>query len=358
VKHRLLVTAISLIAALGAAEIAARVLVARGVLVYRPFRVTQNPAFWSYRNPAFGVWHAPNATFHHVTSCFDATYRTNSAGARDRERAVHAPLPRDVVLGDSFIEGWGMRDGERLTDRLEASTGREYLNFATGGGFGTVQELVLYRTLASRYDHSGVLLFVLPANDFADNDPKMSPPRTFRPYLRHGDAGAEIYYTVKFEDRDMDVLPRRTIALNTISNASYLLDVARQLRAGSILRASSGASKPPEASYDAATEADIAMMSDAISELARAAGSRPVGVFVIPLETDLEKYGDAAVEPPLIRTLRERLRSNATVHVRDLRPAYLSYMRQHGVRASAFYLPCDFHWSALGNAVAADAVQP
>src|SRR6185312_2552706 len=64
-KYRLLTLALSVLAALGVAEIAARVLVARGVLVYRPLRVTQNPAFWSYRNPAFGVWHEPHATFHH-----------------------------------------------------------------------------------------------------------------------------------------------------------------------------------------------------------------------------------------------------------------------------------------------------
>ena len=66
----------------------------------------------------------------HQKRCFKATYSTNSVGARDVERSPAAARPRAVVLGDSFLEGWGLPAAERLSNLLEESTGVEHLNFA------------------------------------------------------------------------------------------------------------------------------------------------------------------------------------------------------------------------------------
>jgi hypothetical protein len=90
------------------------------------YRVNYN-MFWADINPAFGVWHRPNGHFFHQMGCFSVEYTTNSYGARDVERSLHSSEPRTVMLGDSFIEGFGLPDQERLSNILERDTGREHL---------------------------------------------------------------------------------------------------------------------------------------------------------------------------------------------------------------------------------------
>jgi lysophospholipase L1-like esterase len=219
----------ALVMSLVAVETTARVLVARPGRSMKIYRTTRSPVFWADVDPNFGVWHPANATFHHVGQCFDVTYRTNSYGARDAERARVAPQRRrHVVLGDSFVEGYGVAEGERLTDRLNGATRDEFLNFGTSGGFGTVQELVLYRSLASAFAHADVLVFALPANDFSDNDPKYWPSSRYRPYLRRTATGLETYYTVPFESRDRDRLSVGQVLWNGVSNYSGAVNLARQ----------------------------------------------------------------------------------------------------------------------------------
>src|SRR5882724_6661269 len=72
-------------------------------------------SFWADTNPTFGVWHRPSGHFYHQGGCFNVQYTTNSYGARDVERSLHSTGLRTVVLGDSFIEGVGMADKDRLT---------------------------------------------------------------------------------------------------------------------------------------------------------------------------------------------------------------------------------------------------
>ena len=142
-------------------------------------------SFWADINPDFGVWHRPNGHFFHQGGCFNVQYTTNSYGARDVERSLHSTQPRTVVLGDSFVEGLGVADQYRLTNILEKETGREYLNFGTGGDFGPLQYALLYKTLAAKFDHNLVLVGVLPDNDFRDMDPawgKTHHQGRYRPY--------------------------------------------------------------------------------------------------------------------------------------------------------------------------------
>ena len=116
----------------------------------------------------FGVWHRPNGHYIHKGGCYNVEYVTNSYGARDVERTMRPSLPRAVVLGDSFIEGMAVPAEDRLTNLLEKDTGREHLNFGTGGDFGPLQYSLLYKTMAADFDHDLVIVGVLPDNDFHD----------------------------------------------------------------------------------------------------------------------------------------------------------------------------------------------
>ena len=149
-----------------------------------------------------GIWRYPNTTLLQQEKCLDAKLESNSEGARDRERQKPSMAPRRfVVLGDSFIEGYGINAEDRVTNLLEERTGVEFLNFATSGGFGTIQEWLLYESRVLQYDHTDVVLFILPGNDFEDNDPDEFASSVYRPFLRPKGAGYEVYYKVAWERR-------------------------------------------------------------------------------------------------------------------------------------------------------------
>jgi len=334
-----------------AVEALSRLLVSHGSRSYHQYRVTPYPTFWADINPASGMWHPANATFHHAEQCWDVTYHTNSYGARDAERSRRSSgRPRHIVLGDSFIEGYGLPDGDRLTNRLNASTDQEFLNFGEGE-FGTVQELMLYRSLASSFEHSDVVLFVLPDNDFMDNDPKYYPRSRYRPYLRRTDAGDQIYYPVKFEDRDRHTLSVWMRAWNWLNNHVYLLNLTRQ----AVEHRLRDYVPRIYTSYEGHSKEELDTMADAIRGLAAAAHPRPVYVFMIPLQVDLDGYLEGK-RFALPDRLRAALHDTEHVRLIDLLPAFLEYVADHHVPTSAFYLNCDAHWGALGNAVAAQAV--
>ena len=127
--------------------------------------------FWADSNPFFGVWHDPNSSFKHVSPDYNLTYHANSLGMRDKERALKSHgKKRVVVLGDSFIEGWGVASEDRLSDRLERMTRLEHLNFGTSGSFGPTQYLMLYTHLAKSFEHDALIIAILPDNDFLDDD--------------------------------------------------------------------------------------------------------------------------------------------------------------------------------------------
>jgi hypothetical protein len=113
---RLVVAIAGILLALIALEGLSRLLVWRGSRAHRAYRVTAMPTFWADLNRYFGVWHRPHARFRHAEACWDVTYQANSYGARHVERPTRSSAHRrHVVLGDSFIEGYAIPDGERLT---------------------------------------------------------------------------------------------------------------------------------------------------------------------------------------------------------------------------------------------------
>ena len=75
-----------------------------------------------------------------------------------------------MLLGDSFAEGYGVSYEDTSQFLLEKKINRRILNFGAAGNFGTLQELILYQGYRQTYPHSAVFVYVLPANDFTDND--------------------------------------------------------------------------------------------------------------------------------------------------------------------------------------------
>lgn len=307
--------------------------------------------FWVDINQDFGIWHRPESSYRHKKRCFDIIYYANSYGARDRERSKASEgKERVVVLGDSFVEGYGVESESRLTDLLELHTGLEHLNFGTAGNFGPTQYSLLYKTLARRFEHERVLIGFLPENDFMDDDYEFGHKAyatQYRPYLsgEHPDYQL-IYFVEKLEDSGRrsatDVWNVANLIRFYLSEYTYTYNVIQYI---------SGILSYKGESYSGYFDYKPKQLRKAqysLLQIKREAGGKPVTIVSIPVRADLERYGKEG-EAPLSREMAVFSRENGFQFI-DLLPL----MYKHSKDTRDYYLRCDGHWSPYGHEVAAE----
>jgi len=304
--------------------------------------------FWADINPAFGVWHRPNGHFIHKSGCYSVAYDTNSYGARDVERTLHSSAPRTIVLGDSMIEGIGQPADKRLTNILEKDTGQEFLNFGTGGNFGPLQYALLYKTMASKFDHNLVLVGVVPDNDFHDMDFAYWKAHgwngQYRPYYADD---LSVFYDVHFDPNAGEGLWDHIEAILRAYLASYHVGLFVDSRL--YWRKLS-----PYSGYHDYNKVDIARLEKALDDIKATAdqhGAR-MAVFLIPHAIDFQrvhKTGTNALAPVI-----ELWGQQQGVPVKDLLP------EMDAMSGGDFlsYSLCDGHWSVRGGTVAAKILEP
>ena len=316
------------------------------------YSLSQARPFWADVNADWGVWHVPNSSFRHLKSCFDVSYASNSHGMRDRELEKTGDSARTVVLGDSFVEGWGVAYGERFTERLEEATGREHLNFGTSGDFGSTQAFVLYERFGSGFSHDAVLWAILPANDFRDDRPserRLREGARWRPYL----VGAAPDFTLSY--------PAGAFAPKT-SWGKFLENIPREffvsVRAWfyfeKLIEAQN--TEPPSREsrqlrsmyWDYKPEG-VARLAVAAQRIRQAAGDRPIKIVSIPRPNDMERTKSEGAAPPLRAALRD-LAARIDAEYLDLMEPFAA------ADWSGYYLSCDGHWTAAGHQAAAKAI--
>lgn len=324
--------------------------------------VNVNSKFWTFSDEHFGVWHHPSSTYLHKKACFTAQYASNAFGMRDKERTKDADQPRVVILGDSFIEGWGNSSEDRLSNLLEASTGKEVLNFGTSGGFGTIQEWLQYKHMVKQFRHDVVLLGILPRNDFEDNSLEFyytQDTDDYRPYLVGDYPDYKLFYPVKKLPQPTKAQALAKSFKLSLLEWSCLYRVAIYLNDFKIENMKLVPRWTPEntgdpsggSMYYSVPENEWNIMRYSLEQLVAEAGNRKVILFTIPAYQDFEHYDGK--EPPLARKLRELAGRTGATYV-DLMPAMLA----RGVKYPDLYFSCDKHWNAFGNAVAADILEP
>jgi hypothetical protein len=305
-------------------------------------------SFWADINPDFGVWHRPNGHFYHQGGCFNVQYTTNSYGARDVERSLHSSQPRTVVLGDSFVEGLGLPDQDRLTNILEKDTGHEYLNFGTGGDFGPLQYALLYKTLAAKFDHNLVLVGVLPDNDFRDMSlewGKVHHAGRYRPYYADD---FSIVYTGQVQPTAGEGFWDRVEAVLRAYLASY--HVGQFLYSSMYWRMAT-----PYSGYNDYTDVDFARLKRALADIKSTADSRhaQMAVFLIPTVKDFQRLhqsGANRVGPAVLSWGQAN-----GIPVKDLLPEMDA---RSGGDYRTYFLSCDGHWTKKGSAMAAQILEP
>src|SRR5262249_894170 len=258
-----------------------------------------------------------------------------------------------------LVEGVGTAFGRRMTDVLEAQTGIEHLNFGTAGGFSSLQELFLYEDLASRFDHDLVLLFHFPNNDFLENDPDhWWGTDRYRPYLVRGsDGDFTVRYPVDFgEARARE---RAQLWWNRWYNAFFVYRFASWLEDQITSRSALskvGTAERGYAGYVNYTELGLERLFYSYRKLPDAAGGRRLVIFSIPRLSELEYARRPDVSGALPKRLAEFARGEPGIEYVDLLPGFLSDAQTTGHPLGDYFIPCDGHWSDLGNALAAAIV--
>ncbi len=311
---------------------------------------------WRTHKEPWGAWHKANATDRHRSACFDVRYHSNDVGARDTafNYAKEELRTRYILLGDSFAEGWGVDIENTAQAQLERLLGIDVYNFGSDGYFGPIQYYLIYKDLASKFDHDGIILFFLPQNDFTDNDFalwKNVHPTWYRPYYKKRDDGEyDIFYpdraipSEQFQNEQAELgaikyfLFRNTFTANTLRTVSYMI-------------AENSIHKSRYSGYYDATRAQQEAAIYYIEKIVAEAKGKRVMILVIPYQKDLafinsgRPYKDQYWYQQLMSL--ETSKTNVDViHMADKMPSDYN---------NAF-LPCEHHWSESGNLLAANII--
>jgi len=310
-------------------------------------------------NPHFCTWHKANWSYLHIKSGFREKYLFNNIGARDKERSRESNRPRAIILGDSFVEGWLLQSEDRLSNLLEESVGAEVMNFGTAGYVGPLQYYLIYKHLASSYDHSLVFVGLVPVNDFQDNDlvfGQTKHRRRFRPYL----VGQYPNYEIIYYDREFAFFEGKRYALGDrlqsfVINFSMLYRTAlnRFPRFFGIPAFDSSYSGFYDFSEDDWQKLSYSL--ERLIDMAGGSGSR-VLVFTIPVWGDVVRFlrdGPA----PLSKNLNG-LATRLDFTFVDLLDGFVEACAKTGNGSEAVYwIPYDSHWSSQGNRLALELLK-
>jgi hypothetical protein len=278
------------------------------------------------------------------------TLQSNSYGARDRERELAGDTHRTVVLGDSFVEGFGVEAAERAGDLLEQKLKREFLNFGATYDFGPLQYQIVYEKLASRFAHDQVLILFLPDNDFTDNDlnfwRRYRPDfdRRYRPYYQPVAAGYAPYYPVPDPKTTPAPEPGLLARIGAmIADNSWVVAAYRDVKyAGSRPKNYSG--------YFDFSDAQIKAVLWSFAQIKKLAGERNVTIAIIPRRGDFARV--AAESKNRLGDIMKRFGAENGIDIIDL----LAPMQAVEPGIEKLFLSCDGHWSVLGNRVAAEVL--
>jgi len=309
---------------------------------------------WRTEKEPWGAWHKLNfKADRHQRSCFDVTYESNDVGSRDV--IDYLPLLSNnnvAIIGDSFVEGYGLNLEDTFAYKLKKIYGKQGLNFGASGDFGPVQEYLLYKSLISKIPHNEVIYFFLPGNDFVDNDGGRMSNR-YRPYFVGND------YKIVYPDsaEPTEWFPSAKLKEN-VSNFTFIGKIknalveytwtANTIRTVQHLKESKSESRPlskinGDFSYFINNEyivnGAMTYVDKLFSEIPK---NYPKTIIIIPTRQDLKHIENGTKYMHL--AWYENLQKIATNY--DAR--FIDLATEKNYDLSMFH-SCDGHWNKKGN---------
>jgi len=317
----------------------------------------QDIAYGRTERDKWGAWHA-SGVFRDKKSCFNVKMSFNEIGARD-ESFYDVPSSSLFLLGDSFAEGLGVAREDISEFLIEKNLKLSILNFGTAGNFGPLQQLLIYDEFYE-LPHQGVIIYILPANDFTDNDVEIwqaIDQSRYRPYFSsEGDPLVPYYFP--------NAVPRDSFATGVSGGLkqfiksnfwfSNALRSALMMMRGETYILSKHNDYTPSFYYDSTElqQSNLILAYEAILDLAT---DKNILFVIIPDSNDIKRYNENPVPDSYKESFwYQRLfsfqdRSSQRVEILDLMD-YIPSEHQ------SLFLECDGHWSPKGNLWAANVV--
>ncbi len=131
------------------------------------------------RDSTVGVWHVPNDVWIQNGPCFTVEMQSNNYGARDNN--WDTSQSGYVFLGSSFVEGYGVSYGNRLSEHFEELSKKEVFNCGMSGTFSPLQSFLVLKKFNKilKFDTCFVFL-IIPGDEKLIIE---EPDDRYRPYL-------------------------------------------------------------------------------------------------------------------------------------------------------------------------------
>jgi hypothetical protein len=308
-------------------------------------------------NKDWGVWHKPGQ-FSYQDGCLEMDNLYNSYGARDKERVrTSTDSNRVILLGDSFVEGFGVKENDRFSNLLEKETGKEMMNFSCNS-FSPLQAVMMYKNFAKQYNHNTIIFGILPFNDFVDDDIDLiGNENAYRPFLVKLDSGYSIKFTGTYNPADTFInrskggFKERTVRFLKAYTCWYNIISYLKLKKAENKKMRTGTAKIPSYYYDY-TPSQMERLEQILKDLRKSAIGKRIIVFSVPVVQDFLRIEKEKNQPPLPEDLR-KICSQNNIEFMDL----LDPIRATGKNYRDFYFYCDPHWNENGHKLVADILK-
>ncbi|MFN8393429.1 MAG: SGNH/GDSL hydrolase family protein [Bacteroidia bacterium] len=308
----------------------------------------------------------------HLNCLRNPHLRTNSEGMRGDEWETKRS-PKIALLGDSFLAALTISDQFHLTKTLQAHTGGEIWN-AGVSGYGTYQELLIWRKLIAPRRPDITVLFMFLENDIRDNHCGLCRAEG-QPYcpclevsagaikermdfeVRQPEQGLKAWLLrncltcrlVRNLRRDRDTKPASGIFFDKESFAYniYRPGLGHQWEEG--WQGTEWTLRQLKQECDAIGSKLLIVNVPGLFQLAndwQAEMAEQIGTDSIP--------SDFKIDYPIQRL--QTMADSAGIALLDMQPAFLQYRDQHHLQKPWFGWCCDGHWNPVGHRLAADLV--
>lgn len=300
--------------------------------------------FLPERSYLYGHRHLPNSTYEVKKNCLHTHYQFNSLGFREQEVNQNSKEARVIVLGDSFMEGVGVEEDQRVGDLLEQETNIQHINFAMADK-GSTQSFVIYDSIASAYLHDAVLISIFPTNDFIDDDPNIGKSvNQIRPCWKG-----------KFPDYHLSFVPDSSPAQKDYSlwkhflkTHTYTYDALFYLKES--IRASFSTAAYPKSGYFDFTDEQINRLFFSIKKIKEKAAGKKLILISIP------SHLDYLSKKPVEQSIEPKLRDFCNQNDVELIGLYSIFKYSSEKPWETYFYSCDSHWNAKGHQLVAETI--